>query len=56
MVRLNIHDEGTQPILARLEFQFTPTFILFDISGQESWRTIGSISTETVKLEIDNLD
>lgn len=56
MVRLNIHDEGVRQILTRLDFRFTPTFILFDRSGQESWRSIGSISTETIRMEIDNID
>ncbi len=51
VLRLNIQDPTSLPYLDRYNFQYTPTFILFDGNGEEIWRRIGSINVD----EIDRL-
>lgn len=41
VVRLNVQEDSAQPLLAQLGFRLTPTFILFDATGQEIWRANG---------------
>jgi hypothetical protein len=48
IVRLNVQDPSALPWLSRFGFQVTPTFILLDASGQEWWRSVGSIDPERV--------
>jgi thioredoxin-related protein len=52
-VRLNIHENGADDLLARLGFRFTPTFILFDESGNEVWRNVGSLSPDEVNQQLE---
>jgi thioredoxin-related protein len=52
-VRLNIHDAAAADLLQQLDFRFTPTFILFDESGRERWRTVGTLSPEEVNRQIN---
>jgi thioredoxin-related protein len=55
VVRLNIHDAAAADLLQQLNFRFTPTFILFDGSGREVWRTVGPISAEEVQQQAAQL-
>ena len=55
VVRLNIHQDDVETLLQRLDFRFTPTFILFDARGQETWRTVGSLSPEVANQQINAL-
>jgi thioredoxin-related protein len=48
VVRLNVQDASAPPWLARFGFLATPTFVFFDASGQEMWRSMGSIEPERV--------
>jgi hypothetical protein len=41
--------------LQQLDFRFTPTFILFDARGQETWRAVGSLSPEVANQQINAL-
>jgi len=52
VVRLDIHDADAQPLLVQLDFRFTPTFILLDGSGKESWRTFASLEPDVVKEQV----
>ncbi len=52
VVRINIHDEAAQSLLTQLDFEFSPTFILFDGEGNEVWREQGSLDTDAVKQEV----
>lgn len=56
VVRLNIHDDDAAAMLQQLNFRFTPTFILFDASGGEVWRAVGSLSPEEVSKKVYNLE
>jgi thioredoxin-related protein len=48
VVRLNVQDPSARPWLSRFGFQATPTFVLLDASGNEVWRSVGSIDPERV--------
>jgi thioredoxin-related protein len=49
VIRINVQEQEFQPLLARYNFQFTPTFILFDGEGRELLRSVGSIDAEEVR-------
>ncbi len=55
VVRLNVHDKGVTPLLQRLNFRFTPTFILFDGEGQEAWRTTGIVNPDEASQKVTGL-
>lgn len=55
VVRLNVHDAAAADLLQRLNFRFTPTFILFDESGNEAWRTVGALSPDEVNRQLNTL-
>ncbi|MCP4424398.1 MAG: hypothetical protein GY803_07905 [Chloroflexi bacterium] len=52
VARINIHDEAAQSLLTRLDFEFSPTFILFDGVGNEVWREKGVLDPEIVKQKV----
>ena len=56
VVRVNVHDRENRPLLTRLGFRVTPTFILFDGSGREAWRTTGIINPAEANRIVDSLD
>jgi thioredoxin-related protein len=56
VVRLNVHDKDARPLLERLGFRFTPTFILFDRQGLEVWRSVGTINPDIVRQEVGRLN
>jgi thioredoxin-related protein len=49
VIRINVQESEFQPLLARYNFQFTPTFILFDSRGSELFRSVGSIDPEALR-------
>lgn len=55
VLRLNIQDPTSQPFLDRYNFQYTPTFILFDGNGKEIWRSVGSINADEMDRLIASL-
>ena len=55
VVRVNVHEAGAKPLLTQLNFQFTPTFILLDRTGEESWRMVGVIDPEIAKQQVTAL-
>ncbi|MBC8331974.1 MAG: thioredoxin family protein [Anaerolineae bacterium] len=38
--------------LAREYGTFTPTFVFFDVEGEELWRVVGSLDAEKVRQSI----
>jgi hypothetical protein len=42
-------------LLQRLNFRFTPTFILFNKSGDEVWRNVGALSPDEVNRQLNTL-
>ena len=55
VMRLNVQSDGIRPLLQDLNFRYTPTFILFDGSGQEIWRTNGSLDPEVVNQQLADI-
>lgn len=49
VVRLNIQETVAQVVAEHFDYQFTPTFILFDSSGKELFRSVGSIDPVQVR-------
>ena len=49
VVRLNIHEEGARELGQELNFRSTPTFILYDQAGQETWRQVGVINAGAIR-------
>jgi thioredoxin-related protein len=56
VVRVNVHEPANRPLLARLGFRVTPTFILFDRDGQEAWRTSGIINPAEANRQLTSLE
>ena len=56
VLRLNVQGDGVRPFLQDLNFRYTPTFILFDGSGNEIWRTNGSLDPEIINAQLADLD
>jgi len=53
VIRLNVQSKSAQPLLAQYEFQFTPTFILFDGAGVEILRSVGAIDPKQVQNSLE---
>ena len=49
VIRLNVQDPVGVELGRLYNFQYTPTFILFDGEGEELWRTIGAIDPSEVR-------
>lgn len=52
VLRLNVQDAIGGEAAALYELRFTPTFIFFDESGHEVWRTIGALDPEMVRQSL----
>jgi hypothetical protein len=48
IIRVNIQDEVGMALAPVYNFEFTPTFILFDPQGSELWRQVGGLDTARV--------
>jgi thiol-disulfide isomerase/thioredoxin len=49
IVRLNVQDDVGRELAAAYDFEFTPTFILFDSQGNEMWRSVGTFDPQMVR-------
>lgn len=52
VIRVDIHTKVGREIARQYEFQYTPTFILFDEDGNERWREVGSLNVERVRQSV----
>jgi thioredoxin-related protein len=43
VVQVDIHARENRTLLSNLDVQFTPTFVLYNLNGQEVWRSVGTI-------------
>jgi thioredoxin-related protein len=48
IIRLDIQTEPGRTLAPVYDFQYTPTFILFDAQGKELWRTVGQLDPNRV--------
>lgn len=55
VVRIDVQDSTASGILAEYDFQYTPTFIMFDPEGEELWRVAGAIDPEWVEETLESL-
>lgn len=53
-IRLNIQDNVGRELAPVYNFQYTPTFILFDAQGNELWRRVGGLDVERVRQSVGN--
>lgn len=56
VVRVNVHDRAARPLITRLGYRLTPTYILFDGNGREVWRTYGVISAAEARRRVEALE
>ncbi len=49
ILRLNIQNSVGRELAPVYDFEYTPTYILFDASGHELWRSIGEIDPRRVR-------
>jgi thioredoxin-related protein len=52
VIQVNIQDPVGRELGRQFNFQYTPTFILFDGDGEELWRTIGAINPSEVRQSL----
>jgi thioredoxin-related protein len=52
VLRVDIQTETGQEIAYQLKSMATPTFIFFDGSGKELWRTIGRIDPQRIRDQL----
>ena len=55
VLQVNVNHKENRSLVEEFEGQFSPTFILFDASGQETWRAIGSIDPVEARRQADAL-
>jgi len=55
VIQVNIQDRQNREFIRELGAQFTPTFVLFDTSGQEVWRAVGRIDAAEVRSQVQAL-
>jgi thioredoxin-related protein len=48
VIRLDIQSTTGQTLAPIYGFEFTPTFIFFDATGKELWRSVGQLDTEKI--------
>ena len=52
VVRLDVNSEAGRELGERWRAGFTPTFILFDGAGRETWRTQGALDPGVVRAAL----
>ena len=52
IIRVNIQSAAGQALAPNYGFQYTPTFIFFDASGRELWRSVGQLDTAKVSSSL----
>jgi thioredoxin-related protein len=49
VIRVNIQDPPGQVLAGLYQFEFTPTFVLFDADGRELLRQVGAVDPAAVR-------
>lgn len=55
VVQVDIHASENQTLLSSLNVQFTPTFVLYDLKGQEVWRSVGAIDAVEAREKVETV-
>ena len=53
IIRLNIQQDVGRELAPVYGFEFTPTFIFFDSTGNEVWRTVGEFDPQRVRDSLE---
>ncbi|MBL8046183.1 MAG: thioredoxin family protein [Anaerolineales bacterium] len=53
VVRIDVASAAGQEFSRQLNLQYTPTFVLFDVQGQEIWRQAGGLDDDEVRRLIN---
>ena len=49
VLRVNVQDPVGRELAPVYDFEYTPTYLFFDATGHELWRTIGEIDPQKVR-------
>lgn len=52
IVQIDVHRKENRPLIERIGFRFTPTFVLYDEDGQEIWRASGGLNADEVRRQL----
>jgi hypothetical protein len=53
VIRVDIQSEAGAQLTSRYGSRVSPTFIFFDATGAEQWRSFGSIDADQVRSELE---
>jgi hypothetical protein len=53
VIHIDVLDPVGKEVGRHFDFNYTPTFILFNSDGEELWRTIGAIVPSQVRQSLD---
>lgn len=54
VLRINIQEPVGRELAPVYHFEYTPTYIFFDATGNELWRTVGEIDPQRVRESVTN--
>lgn len=54
VIRVNIQEKVGMQLAPVYAFEYTPTFIFFDETGVERWRSVGSFDEDQIRREMQN--
>lgn len=49
VIRVNVQDPVGRALVDKYGFEYTPTFIYFNHSGEEIWRSVGELRVERIR-------
>ena len=52
VIQIDVHRKENRSLIERIGFRFTPTFVLYDDSGQEIWRASGGLNATEVRRHL----
>jgi thioredoxin-related protein len=52
VIRLDVQSVTGRALAPLYGFQYTPTFIFFDSSGKELWRSMGQLDTAKINVSL----
>ena len=52
VIQIDLHRKENRSLIDRIGFRFTPTFVLYDESGQEVWRASGGLNAAEVRRQL----
>lgn len=53
ILRVDVTTSTGRAVGREFGFQYTPTFIFFDLGGQEAWRSVGSLDEAQIDRSLE---